>query len=86
MAQLAEQLTRNEQVAGSNPATSSRKPYSSECGFSYGGASEKRKAMAPPLCPNGLTELVCERKDEFFKWLLTTESRRFILIADRANG
>ena len=38
MAQLVEQLTRNEQVAGSSPATSSKKtPHSNECGvFAYG--------------------------------------------------
>ena len=31
VAQLAEQLTRNEQVAGSNPATSSIKSYRYRC-------------------------------------------------------
>ena len=29
---------------------------------------------------------VCEGKDEFWKLLLTTESRRFILISDRKRN
>ena len=42
MAQLAEQLTRNEQVAGSNPATSSRLLADDAGSFSMYKNTDKR--------------------------------------------
>ena len=46
VAQLAEQLTRNEQVAGSNPATSSRLLADDARSFSMCKRSDKRYAAS----------------------------------------
>jgi hypothetical protein len=45
VAQLAEQLTRNEQVAGSNPATSSRLLADDARSFSMYKSSDKRYTL-----------------------------------------
>ena len=45
VAQLAEQLTRNEQVAGSNPATSSRLLADDARSFSMCKSSDKRYTL-----------------------------------------
>ena len=45
MAQLAEQLTRNEQVAGSNPATSSRLLADDARSFSMYKNTDKRYTL-----------------------------------------
>ena len=46
---------------------------------------KSEKTMVPPFVPQRFAG-TCERKDEFCKWLLTTESRRFILISNRERN
>lgn len=45
----------------------------------------KRSGKLPRSVVSQWLAGVCEGKDEFWKLLLTTESRRFILISDRES-